>query len=133
MRSDISRQVASDYRILHAAKWTQPAEIYQNAPLISFGVEDTSLPFGFVRVYKTSLIFADIDAQLSPITPEAITDSSFTVNIGDDVDADYPSFEFQQPNFYISEKRRLKFEEIHYFDHPRFGVIMGVWPVAEDL
>ena len=33
-----------------------------------------------------------------------------------------------QPVYYLSEKRRVKFGEVHYFDHPRFGAIVGVWP-----
>jgi hypothetical protein len=132
--SAVKAGLASEgYRILHSAQWIQPAEIYQDAPLISFGTEDTTLPFGFIRVYKTSLIFADIDIQLSPISSSSFTGSFNDENTVNDLNSQNAVVEFQQSHFFISEKRRLKFEEVHYFDHPRFGAILGVWPVSEDL
>ncbi len=124
--------VAAGYGILHSARWIQPAKVYQQASLISFGTADSSLPYGFIRVYKTSLIFADIDIQYSPTRPEVFVNDHTVI----DADADSNEYlispdtnlEFQQPHFFISEKRRLKFKEIHYFDHPSFGVILSVWP-----
>ena len=132
--STVRTRLANEgYRILHSAQWIQPAEIYQDAPLISFGTEDTTLPFGFIRVYKTSLIFADIDIQLSPVSLQPLP-GSYTGEISEnEINSQNAVVEFQQSHFFISEKRRLKFEEVHYFDHPRFGAIIGVWRVAEDL
>lgn len=140
--------VAAGYRILHAANWIQPAAAYQHAPLISFGAADSLLPYGFIKVYKTTLIFADINVQYSPLTLTGFTDAN-TVSIprintdaneglsvtntdrantnGAKANTVETISEPQQPHFFISEKRRLKFKEIHYFDHPLFGVIIGVW------
>ncbi len=133
----ISRHlVAAGYRILHSANWIQPAATYQNAPLISFGVSDSPLPYGFIKVYKTALIFVDIDVQYSPImstgfiahtrTP-TVNPGNNRVGTDDNTDAAPIGRKFQA-HFFISEKRRLKFKEIHYLDHPLFGVIIGVWP-----
>ncbi len=127
---------AAGYGILHSAGWIQPAEVYQHAPLISFGAANSSLPYGFIRIYKTSLIFADVEVQYSPTRPEVfVNDNTVTdANARADIDsnehliASDTNLEFQQPHFFISEKRRLKFKEIHYFDHPLFGVILSVWP-----
>lgn len=135
--------VAAGYRILHTANWIQPAATYRYAPLISFGTADSLLPYGFIKVYKTTLIFADINVQYSPLTLTGFTDTNTVttarIDTGANEDlsvtdtglagtnsADTMS-EPQQPHFFISEKRRLKFKEIHYFDHPLFGVIIGVW------
>ena len=121
--------VQGGYRVLRAASWDQPSAIFQNAPVVSLGDELSAMPFGYIRVYKTSLIFADIDLQLSPLNtgfqefsslPEAEPDPA--VESGS---------EFRKPeipHYFLSEKRRLKFEEVHYFDHPKFGAIIGVWP-----
>ena len=129
VRTNLARE---GYRILHSAQWIQPAELYQNAPLISFGIEDTTLPFGFIRVYKTTLIFVDLDIQLSPVMLQSLPGSYVSEVSGSEINSPDSIVEFQQSHFFISEKRRLKFEEVHYFDHPRFGAIMGVWPVAEE-
>ena len=79
------------------------------------------LAAGFVRVYRTSLIYADLNLQLSPPLPEASADDS--------QDAEAPPAATWQPHYFIAEKRRLKFKQIHYFDHPLFGAILQVWPV----
>ena len=120
--------VESGYKTLKTAKWTQPARVYNKAPLVSLGNLYTSMPHCYIRVYKTSLLFADVDCQ---ITPRDIPElASFVDEIPDpdqtrlivDKETSYP------PNFFLSEKRRLKFKEVHYFDHPKVGVILGVWP-----
>lgn len=119
------------FRVLRALRWTQPSKVFHKAPLISVGNANSTLPYGFIKIYKTSLIFADVDLQLSPSVIDNslsnveinITDNDFSTNLNDS-----SANSFQQPHYFISEKRRLKFKEIHYFDHPKFGVILGVWP-----
>ena len=93
------------YRILYSARWQQPSAVYQDAPVMPVGEPETRLQ-GAVRVYRTSLIFADL-----------------TLGLGDFL------VEPRVPLYFIDEKRRLKFKEIHYFDHPRFGALLTVWPV----
>lgn len=105
--------VESNYRILDTARWRQPATFYPNAPLIPLGGPGSALAAGFIRVYRTSLIYADLNLQLSPPVPDA----------QDAQAAAWP------PHYFIAEKRRLKFKQIHYFDHPLFGAILRVWPV----
>jgi len=153
------RLLEADYRILDTARWRQPATFYPNAPLIALGgdggdgdddgdgdgdgdgneIDDgdsnsnengaadgdnsdhaaNPLAAGFVRVYRTSLIYADLNLQLSPPLPAA----------DDSQDAETPPAATWQPHYFIAEKRRLKFKQIHYFDHPLFGAILQVWPV----
>lgn len=105
--------VESNYRILDTARWRQPATFYPNAPLIPLGGPGSALAAGFVRVYRTSLIYADLNLQLSPPAPDAQGAQAVA----------WP------PHYFIAEKRRLKFKQIHYFDHPLFGAILRVWPV----
>ncbi|MDD9810263.1 MAG: CsiV family protein [Gammaproteobacteria bacterium] len=153
------RLLEADYRILDTARWRQPATFYPNAPLIALGGGDgeengegdgdgdgneiddgdsnsnengaadgddgdngdraNPLAAGFVRVYRTSLIYADLNLQLSPPLPAA----------DDSQDAEARPAATWQPHYFIAEKRRLKFKQIHYFDHPLFGAILQVWPV----
>jgi len=123
-RLDPARQQLSQagHRIIRTASWIQPSAVYQYAPLISLGLADSSLT-GFIRVYKTSLIYADIDLQFSPESPSSATlpDGSSALSTPPD---NLPE------HYFLSEKRRLKFKEVHYFDHPKFGAIVGIWPSA---
>ena len=99
---------------------------------------------GFVRIYTTTLIHADLHLQLSPLPANPdLTDADSVIAdaveyvVADTVeyteenaaeDADAPP---AQPHYFIAEKRRLKFAQIHYFDHPLFGAILGVWEAEE--
>lgn len=145
------RLLQANYRILDTARWRQPATFYPNAPVIALGGArddgdgdavgddggdaeavvddgvdgeavvdgdatanaDNPLAAGFVRVYRTALIYADLNLQLSPPVAEESAPG-------------WP------PHYFIAEKRRLKFKQIHYFDHPLFGALLQVWPVEVD-
>jgi len=104
------------HRVLESVSWRQQESRRQNAPLVAVGKAGPAreLLDGFVRIYTTTLIYADLDMQISPLTPTA------------------PEMRREPrrgaPQYFISEKRRVKFDQIHYFDHPLFGVILGVWP-----
>jgi hypothetical protein len=99
--------LGSGYRLLSSMHWRQPAEVFQNAPVVNVSRADNRM-LGFLKIYKTSLIFVDINLGL--------------------ID---PYIDPRQPSYFISEKRRLKFKEVHYFDHPKFGAILGVWPAEQ--
>ena len=34
-----------------------------------------------------------------------------------------------QPYYFLKERRRVKFREVHFLDHPKFGILLTVWPV----
>lgn len=139
------------YRIITTAKWQQLGIPFKEAPLITLKKSFITKPSkllqqslksapttdtdtqsrydkinthlnGFVRVYATHLIYADVDLQLSPPSFWADTSAS-SLN---------PNAPAQQPHFFISEKRRIKFRQIHYFDHPRFGALLTVWAADDD-
>ncbi len=129
--------IRAGHRILRTARWVQPSAVYQHAPLIPLGLANTSLAYGFVRVYKTSLIYVDIDMQYSPGNPtgntlstlSSILSTPITAEAQTDSNSSLP-FDNLPEHYFLSEKRRLKFKEVHYFDHPKVGVILGIWPVA---
>ncbi len=136
----------SGLSILRTANWTKPSEVYHLAPTVSLGTEESILPDAYVKIYKTALIFAELNIQLSPLQlptefdansseqPESGTATIETTSIESNPAPDSVSFAVQEvypPHYFLSEKRRLKFGEIHYFDHPKLGVILGVWPVEE--
>lgn len=122
------------YHILRTARWTQPGEVYQYSPLISLGIPEQTLPHAYIRIYKTSIIHADVDIQMTPSAFVSLAANSLLHSQDDATNVEITETDRPPPQYFISEKRRLKFREIHYLDHPNFGVILGVWPseVKED-
>ncbi|HHJ14477.1 MAG TPA: hypothetical protein ENJ79_08915 [Gammaproteobacteria bacterium] len=49
---------------------------------------------------------------------------------GDAFDSDPVQFEL--PEFRLDQHRRMRSRELHYFDHPRFGVLARITPVNAD-
>jgi hypothetical protein len=47
---------------------------------------------------------------------------------GSNSPAQYSDGPISKPTFRLREKRRLRSRELHYFDHPRFGIIAMVTP-----
>jgi len=134
--------------VLAGARWVQPAFFFHNAPVISLGVEGSRLSRAYFRIYKTSLVFADMALQLSPVNPVVEPDFDSSGNLPEaaqDMTAEspqasengfddeylfdaWPEVDPQNPEYFLIERRRVRFGEVHYFDHPAFGVILGVWP-----
>jgi len=119
----------SGYRILQATRWQQPSAYFKDAPVYRISSNDGRLD-GALRVYKTTLIFADL--LLSLKSPEILPLPLATPTIVDQGEQ-YPTIDsaetdLQRPDFFILEKRNMRFEEVHYFDHPKYGAILAVWP-----
>ena len=106
---------------------------------------------GFVRVYTTALIYTDINLQLTVRESDA-DEFADVAAVPDEPQSwlakrraqkrarqrnrktlDARADELSRPepteDFFIAEKRRLRFNQIHYFDHPMFGALLGVWSV----
>ncbi len=126
--------------VLASARWIQPAFFFQNAPVISLGVEGSRLAHAYFRIYKTSLLFADMALQLSPTSPIVKPEFNYPEESIENVQEtpvwefnneylfdSWPEVESLDPEYFLIERRRIRFKEVHYFDHPAFGVILGIW------
>lgn len=105
------------YTILYHVRWQQRTADLPQAPFVRLHIPATgsgpSLD-GYIRLYNTGLLYVDALLKYSPLA----TFQSFSfIN-----DASRSPFE----QFFISEKRRVKFGEVHYLDHPRFGALLSV-------
>lgn len=86
---------------------------------------------GSLRVYGDYLLFVDLELKASlPRRAGAQSDeeaqaTSFTSIIGGTGAAGTEAADAFEV-FRISEKRRIKLEEFHYFDHPYIGAIVSV-------
>lgn len=102
---------SSEHRILKVNHWTQQSANYTRSPLVQVNNSDLSIK-GAVRVYAPNLLFVELNLMYSP------NRDSLAVNA-----------EGAKEAYFIDERRRIKLKEVHYFDHPKFGVVLIVVPI----
>ena len=141
-----------DHEILHTLSWQQSEANYRDSPLIPVV---TPHMMGVLRVYAPNLLFAELNLLYVPgeILPEYL---ALEQAEGEDpmlatepepepeveplfasinIDGDGDFFTVPEPieeRYFIGEQRKLKLNEIHYFDHPRLGVILNVKPLEDE-
>lgn len=100
-------QADGRYRVLLQKRWVQNADAKSNVPAVSLTTVNRELD-GILRFYLSRFLHLELNASFQP---QAAT-------IGSDA----------APSYVISEQRRIKSNEVHYFDHPKFGVLVKVSP-----
>ncbi len=106
------------YRPLVHAGWIQPGlPEEQSVPfdLASIGVTN---PRGTIRVYLSRFLHVSLDltyrdgaSTALPTTEDGLTEVTFA------------------PRYHLVTERQARSGELHYFDHPAFGVLLKVTPV----
>jgi hypothetical protein len=109
-----------DYEVLFYGRWSQTSSDRKSAPYI-----DINLPAvggshevtGVFHLFATDLLYIDVLLRYQPTRQDPINQNSAPVkkSVG--------------PYYFLKERRRIKFREIHFLDHPQFGVLLTVWPV----
>jgi hypothetical protein len=114
------------YEVLIRRAWTQPMRDRSNAIPVPMGINpaltanlETAMVYpppapvtGSVKMYEQRLLFIEVDVAARIPTAMA-SDPGSLVNPVD--------FEYR-----ITETRRVRLNEVHYFDHPYFGVLVRV-------
>ncbi|MGB5541298.1 MAG: CsiV family protein [Gammaproteobacteria bacterium] len=105
------------YRVLFHRAWRQPA--YDRARAVDYPVHaladnGRNSVEGTITLIKERYLHLDVNLLL--MTAGGTTPA---------LHADGPG---SRPAFRLTEKRRIKSNELHYFDHPRFGMIARVTP-----
>lgn len=99
-----------NYRVLVSNGWQQPVADRGAAPAVPVSTPGAGRFFeaigGTLRLYEVSpLLFVEVNLEYQPVTDGAA--------------------------YHLREKRRLKLNELHYFDHPRFGALVRVSRVPQ--
>lgn len=103
----LSRLSASPaYKVLKTISWEQAQANYGNSKRVRIKAQYLQ---GIIHVYAPSLLFAEMHLQYSPQGLFSTTNGT-------------------SPSYFINEKRKIKLNETHYYDHPQFGVIVNVRP-----
>jgi len=110
------------YRILFHQAWSQVAYARKNSPtvLIENDQGRASNLLGTVRLYKTRYAHVDIDLELERRIPSKVLEA-FAQN-QKLAPGDLPS----HWRFNVKESRKIKPKELHYIDHPLFGVLVQI-------
>jgi hypothetical protein len=107
---------SSRYRPLAHFGWREVVQNRQKAQAFEIPVEKTTRSYvdGTVRVAVERYLHLYLDLQLHPASQVAAPLSS---------EPDY-----EVPAIRLTESRRMRSKEVHYFDNPRFGVIALITP-----
>lgn len=98
----------STYRVVTQKKWVQIGEEKKSSKLML--VQAGTELEGLAQFYVSRFLHIELDLRLRP--------------------ADAPLSETGTPVvFRLDEKRRIKSQETHYFDHPKFGALVRVTPL----
>ena len=97
------------YRILAHAHWQQTLEPNPKTPVkpMRIAAADPNELEGAVRFTMSRFLHLDVTMLFRQPAPDGTVPVVYTIN----------------------EQRRIKSQETHYFDHPRFGVLVRVLPL----
>lgn len=110
----------AQYRLITVASWQQNLSSRATAPRVELTDRDggASALSGSVRVYETRSPVLDLALRYRP-RAYAPTETVLTP---------YPyTRELIEQEWALDERRRVGLDEVHYFDHPFFGVLAVVW------
>lgn len=96
------------YRVLAYRHWRQTAEEKSAAKPIRLRNEEGQLD-GAIRFYQSRFLLIDVDVVLQD---KAAADGEL--------------------KYRLSEHRRVRPQEINYFDHPKLGVLVRIAPVGKE-
>lgn len=142
-------KLSSDFRPLYHVSWQQEATERRDSRYVHIERLDeeaaTANPVSETEVLTTELEEPDFIEDIA--LPDRIIDGSIRIRSGfylhADIDLSYftqlppenkvlrsseESFisEFDKTEIKLKETRKIKLNEIHYFDHPMFGVVLQV-------
>lgn len=109
----------SDYRVLVHKQWIQNADVPADAELIRLKTEEGDLDGSF-KFYMSRFLHIELNLVYSEQESRSIFKTT------DSGDSDWMAYRLQ-------EQRRVRSNEIEYFDHPKFGVLVLVTPIRVDL
>jgi hypothetical protein len=114
-------QAVSAYVPLVHAGWVQPGLPEADAEPFDLGALGVLNPRGTIRVHLGRFLHITLD-----LTYETDGASSPAVTVGDGLDEVSLS-----PRYRLTATRSARSGELHYFDHPAFGVLVRITPVPE--
>lgn len=98
------------YRVLLHKRWVQNTETKAVASPVQLSTENKELE-GIARFYVNRFLHVELNLVFQPAG--GALGSSGTTNV-----------------YQINDQRRIKSQDLNYFDHPKFGVLVRVVPAS---
>ncbi len=119
--NSVAKKVAKNYRVVFHQAWSQNSYSPKKTPtvLIENDRGGTRL-LGTVKLYKTRFAHVQFDLELEKRIPSKIREA---VAKNQQVDIDYLPTHWR---FNLVESRKIKPGELHYIDHPLFGILVKI-------
>ncbi|MGM0541920.1 MAG: CsiV family protein [Pseudomonadota bacterium] len=116
----VAQKISKNYRILFHQAWSQNAVDSQNAPtvLIEKVQQGGTQMMGTIKLYKTRFAHIEVDLEFEKAIPAKVLEA-FIENQRL-ASQSLPS----HWRFNLNEARKIKEGELHYIDHPLFGVLI---------
>lgn len=112
-----------NYEILFHGRWAQTSANRNTSPHVLIHlppVNQSPALTGVLHLFSTDLLYIDILLRYQPGT--GLGASSGQIQTKDST----------EPYYFIKERRRIKFREVHFIDHPKFGILLTVWPIKAE-
>lgn len=113
------------YQILAHKRWNQSAEARSTSPLMRISTEAGDLD-GTVVFYLSRFLHLDVKLLLKDMNSEDRIPGAEEHNAV--ANADKTATQNMLMAYRIDESRRIRSNEINYFDHPKFGVLVQITP-----
>ncbi len=111
----------SAYRTVLHAGWVQPGLPEDEAKPVDLSLLGVTNPRGNVRVYLSRFLHVSLDISYADV---AAAPATAVEPLGNEL----REVEFA-PRYRLTTERQTRSGELHYFDHPAFGVLVKVTPV----
>ncbi len=129
-------KLSSGYRPVHHVAWQQPELTKSRAKKVHIKNPEAKIN-GTVNLRGGHLLHLDLDISyfvdlfiesVTTFTEESIYVADEDIEVMEDIEEIKADEEIIMTGTYaqMKETRRIKLNELHYFDHPLFGVIMRV-------
>jgi hypothetical protein len=105
----------SNYRVLVHKQWAQNADTRSESKLVQLNTDDGELN-GTFKFFMSRFLHVDVNLLYKESDSKSLFQAGNTENAAD-------------INYEIREQRRVRSNEMQYFDHPKFGLLVMVQPV----
>lgn len=116
----LAQKISKNYRVLFHQAWSQNAVDTKNAPtvLIEKVKQGGTQMMGTIKLYKTRFAHIEVDLEFERVIPAKVIEA-FVENQRL-ASGELPS----HWRFNLNEARKIREGEVHYIDHPLFGVLV---------
>jgi Peptidoglycan-binding protein, CsiV len=118
-------RVAAYVPLLHVG-WVQPGLPDEDSPPLDLSMLGSLNPSGTIRLYLSRFLHVELDLSYRP-SPPATADAPPEPGAPDEL-AEVPL----GPTYWLHAQRNVRSGELHYFDHPAFGVLVMITPAPAE-